>query len=202
VLIDYELSKPRRGMSQGGLDVPAIDSCLAAIDRSGAKILYTGRDGEHAEALLPAGESGAFIPATKCYMDLDRHDLSLKTALLPSALASLVVVRVNAYISPAGEGANLHFDSHDVVIVQLIGVKQWEFTHFRAVHRPLHNCVAPASGRAVPYGDQSLPVPTEFTRCKLRPGSWLLLPAGTWHRTDAVEYSISATLAVTGPAHQ
>jgi hypothetical protein len=190
------VSAARTGSSRNGLDVLAIDSCLSAIDRSGAKVLYTDDHGEHAEKLLPSGTSGADIPATKCYMDLDRRLPALRHLLLPEALRPLRVTRVNAYVSPAREGASLHFDSHHVVIVQLVGVKHWEYSAEPAVRRPFRNCVAPRSGTTVDYGGDKLSIPKELIRHTLRPGDWLLLPAATWHQTHAFEYSLSATLAV------
>jgi hypothetical protein len=185
--------------SLAALDVVAIDRCLAAIDRSGAKVMYTDRDGEHAEWHLPPGESGAHIPATKCYMDLDRCDAPLGSTLLPARLRGLKVLRVNAYVSPAGEGVALHFDSRHVVIVQLAGAKHWEHAATPAVRDPPSSCVAPSRGGAVAFGDGIVWLPTDLISRTLRPGDWLLIPAGTWHRTNATEYSLSATLAVSGP---
>jgi len=190
------LATARVGSATDELDVVAVDACLSAIDRAGAKLLFTDERGEHAESLLPPGESGAGIPATTCYMDLDRHQPALKELLLPPALRPLYVTRVNAYVSPAGDGASLHFDSNHIAIVQLVGTKQWEYSDAPAVERPTRNCVAPRRGGAVTYEGKILPIPTELNRCTLRSGDWLLLPAATWHRTHAFEYSLSATLAV------
>lgn len=85
-------------------------------------------------------------------------------------------VQVNAYLSPPGErGLNLHFDFHDVFVIQLSGSKQWK------IWSPLERSVdALKSEISIPpprpeeVGDALLDV-------TLRAGDVLYLPRGYPH---------------------
>ncbi|EPK4076814.1 JmjC domain-containing protein [Pseudomonas aeruginosa] len=106
-----------------------------------------------------------------------------------------VIDRVNAYISPPGCGAPLHFDIRTVWIVQLFGCKTWRLGDKPAVEQPSHNCVLPNGERHVIYDGRELEAPTRMRTYNLFPGDWLLVPKGVWHETTTTAGSVSATLA-------
>lgn len=98
------------------------------------------------------------------------------------------VVNVNCYASwPAKQGFDLHFDRHDVFVVQVAGEKAWrvfEPTHLWPVERE--------QGAKIPPADMQ-----PYLTCSLAPGDVLYIPRGHWH--DAVAETPSIHLTV-GPA--
>ncbi|MFJ9416668.1 cupin domain-containing protein [Streptomyces sp. NPDC101227] len=86
-------------------------------------------------------------------------------------------VQVNLYASwTAKEGFGVHFDDHDVVVVQLEGAKRWKIYEPTRIDPLRVDIEAPDP----PDGD---PV-TEIT---LRAGDMLYLPRGWWHAVAATE---------------
>ncbi|WP_411140075.1 JmjC domain-containing protein [Streptomyces sp. x-80] len=86
-------------------------------------------------------------------------------------------VQANLYASwTAREGFGVHWDDHDVVVVQVDGVKRWK------VYGPT---------RAAPmYKDTEEPEPPPeepLTEVVMRPGDLLYLPRGWWHSVAASE---------------
>ncbi|MFB7896062.1 cupin domain-containing protein [Streptomyces xiamenensis] len=84
-------------------------------------------------------------------------------------------VQVNLYASWTGrEGFGVHWDDHDVIVVQLDGAKRWR------IYGPT---------RRVPLAldtDQPEPPPDEpVAELVLRPGDVLYLPRGWWHAVVA-----------------
>lgn len=120
-------------------------------------------------------------------------------------------VQINAYLTPASaRGLDVHFDYHDVFVVQLEGTKRWQ------VWSPIERCPEPISGKhAVPR-----PTPEELGEpvldLELAAGDVLYLPRGhphaarttdrtsshltvgvlaiTWHRVvrQAIEHEVEA----------
>lgn len=116
------------------------------------------------------------------------------------ALGLAGTVCVNAYLSPAGRGFGLHFDTQSVFILQLEGEKHWLYGAGPAVAFPPEGMDAlPDAGRqrfrerypAIPLAE---PQAGEWHQCLLRPGDVLYLPPGTWHQGTAGDYSLALTL--------
>ncbi|HWC68263.1 MAG TPA: cupin domain-containing protein [Acidimicrobiales bacterium] len=100
-------------------------------------------------------------------------------------------VQANAYLTPAGErGLGAHYDTHDVVVLQVAGRKQW------TVYTPSRELPLPSQPWSA--SDQQLgPVILDRT---LVPGDALYLPRGFPHRADAVdEPSLHLTIGITSP---
>jgi JmjC domain len=91
-------------------------------------------------------------------------------------------VQINAYLTPPAErGLDIHFDFHDVVVVQLAGRKRWR------VWEPL-----PRSQRPLKRGPViAQPAPDELGATLLdrvlEPGSSLAVPRGFPHAAESVE---------------
>ncbi len=98
------------------------------------------------------------------------------------ALALDHPVQVNAYLSPpAARGLELHFDLHDVFVLQLEGAKRWR------VWDPLERTRDPVRGmpRPAPLTFDELGEPRlDLT---LRTGDCLYLPRGHPHAAETVE---------------
>jgi hypothetical protein len=98
------------------------------------------------------------------------------------ALALDHPVQVNAYLSPASaRGLDLHFDFHDVFVVQLGGSKRWR------VWTPLARTTNPVKGRhsiAAPRLDELGDPLLDITMCA---GDCLYLPRGYPHAAETVD---------------
>ena len=98
------------------------------------------------------------------------------------ALALDHPVQVNAYLSPANaRGLDLHFDFHDVFVVQLGGSKRWR------VWAPLPRTTDPVKGRhsiAAPRFDELGDPLLDLT---LRAGDCLYLPRGYPHAAETID---------------
>lgn len=98
------------------------------------------------------------------------------------ALALDHPVQVNAYLTPReAKGLELHFDFHDVFVVQLAGHKRWR------VWDPLARTQVPVRGgppTPMPTFDELGPPAMDFT---LSAGDCLYLPRGFPHAAEAVD---------------
>jgi ribosomal protein L16 Arg81 hydroxylase len=114
--------------------------------------------------------------ATLVFDQVDRLHGPLDQALAACEAELEIPMRANAFLTPPGtQGFNLHYDTHDVVVLQLAGTKTWQI------------CDAPLplpheeqqydhhlSGQATPIA--------EFT---LEPGDVLFFPRGHIHAASA-----------------
>lgn len=107
----------------------------------------------------------------------------------------------NLYLSPRGVGVGMHFDDHEVVVVQLAGRKRWRFAPNRTVLNPASNSgrILPAEVAVYARGPSPRRMPKGHS-VEMSPGSVLFLPRGYWHATDAREMSISLTFGFRNPS--
>jgi lysine-specific demethylase/histidyl-hydroxylase NO66 len=98
------------------------------------------------------------------------------------ALALDHPVQVNAYLSPSGSrGLDLHFDFHDVFVVQLGGSKRWRvWTPLARTTNPVKGRHSIAAPRLEELGDPLL----DITMCA---GDCLYLPRGYPHSAETVD---------------
>jgi hypothetical protein len=90
-------------------------------------------------------------------------------------------VQVNAYLTPeAAKGLELHFDYHDVFVVQLDGAKRWR------VWEPLARTRLPVRAARVPMPTFEELGPPALDRT-LRAGDVLYLPRGFPHAAETVD---------------
>jgi hypothetical protein len=101
------------------------------------------------------------------------------------------LVQVNCYLTTGDSGGfDLHWDDHDVIVVQLAGVKSWEV---RGVSRP-----------SPMYRDEGLNLepPDEIVwKGTLQPGQVMHMPRGFWHQATRADldagFSLHATFGMT-----
>ena len=108
------------------------------------------------------------------------------------ALALDQPIQVNAYLSPpAARGLDIHFDFHDVVVVQLAGRKRWHvWERLPRSRRPVKRGPAIAQPSATEVGR------TVLDRV-LEPGDCVALPRGFPHAAETVdEDSVHLTIGV------
>ena len=102
-------------------------------------------------------------------------------------------VNINCYVScPNKQGFDLHFDKHDVFIVQVEGRKQWrvfeptlEKAPLQSMEYNLADCQPPDPEKDAPYCD-----------CTLDVGDVLYIPRGHWHYAVAETPSIHLTVGL------
>jgi hypothetical protein len=154
---------------------------------------------DSAEALLDCGLTIEVSDAGAAFPPVRELLLALAGELGESAAQAVAI------ISPrCGVAVPLHFDHHDVFVLQLAGKKRWRVGPAPAVQHPLHS-YAPAFGAGqrdagtwAPYFPASFPtaMPSGATTFDLMPGSSAYVPAGFWHETWTLEPSISLTLSI------
>lgn len=95
-----------------------------------------------------------------------RHDIGYQT-------------HINLYCSPAQQqGFDCHYDTHDVLILQIDGQKQW-FVYRETVLYPTPDM--PSSKQ------QPQPEEPPYLQCVLKAGDLLYIPRGHWHYAVACE---------------
>lgn len=87
-------------------------------------------------------------------------------------------VQANIYLTPPGaQGFRVHYDTHDVLVLQVLGEKRWRLWPGQPVPRPTRR--TPWSGAIEPEG--------EAESLTLRPGDTLYVPRGVLHDAAAQE---------------
>lgn len=85
---------------------------------------------------------------------------------------------INLYCSPSTQrGFDCHYDTHDVLILQIDGEKKW-FVYQETVLSPTSN---------MPSSKQDRPTNPPYLECILKPGDLLYIPRGHWHYAIACE---------------
>jgi ribosomal protein L16 Arg81 hydroxylase len=177
-------------------------STLFAKHQGRAKAIWTDDRGGYREAFIAgedldrayeAGCSVCLLGYNSYASGLDEFLTSLSSELrVPSDTSS-----ANLYLSPAGSGVKWHFDRRQVFSLHLVGKKKWWYAPGAQFPNPRLNFVPDFELHQVnhPYLNLvSVPADEQSVACKLKRGDLLYLPAGTWHRTEALEASIGLTL--------
>lgn len=102
-------------------------------------------------------------------------------------------VQANIYLTPpAAQGFRTHYDTHDVLVMQLEGTKRWRVWDGERVPRPTRR--TPWPGAMSPEGE-----PHALT---LHPGEALWIPRGVMHdaRTEGGGHSLHATIGFLEPS--
>lgn len=127
--------------------------------------------------------------STLFFEDIDRYDPVLSSFLLRLSNELQCPTRFNLYLSsPGKQGRRLHFDTHDVFVVQIEGSKRWTIYDVTSP-APIYlrkNHESDVGENAAPYLD-----------CVLKKGDVLYLPRGHWHNVvPCDEISLHLTLGV------
>jgi len=199
---EYFEKKPmivRRGNPdyyKGLLSYEDIDRVLCTMGLSTPEINVTRADGNITPADF-AYESGFIDPVRVNQLFADGatvilsglHERLPKLAQFCRALESVMSCRVqtNIYMTPAGsQGFKAHYDSHDVVVLQVEGTKEWRF-YDTPLELPLHS-----QG----FNPHDVEIGEETDRFVLEPGDMLYVPRGLAH--DAVSTDQTSLHITTG----
>lgn len=105
----------------------------------------------------------------------------------------LHAVQANIYLTPPGaQGFRMHYDTHDVLVLQVEGRKRWRVWDGEPVARPTRR--TPWVGKMTPEGEPHVMV--------LEPGDALYIPRGLLHdaATEPGEASLHITLGFLEPS--
>jgi hypothetical protein len=151
-------------------------SCLQDGDYVHPQTYLTTKAMRRAEAVQMVDmERLGILLKEGCTLVLDgvnAYDATLEVACRALQWWSRELVQVNAYLTTgSAAGFQMHWDDHDVVIVQVAGEKSWEV---RGLSRPV-----PMYRDAVPN-----PTPTDEIVWKgtLQTGEVMHIPRGYWHQ--------------------
>jgi len=114
--------------------------------------------------------------ATLVFDQIDRLHAPLDRALARCEVDLQLPCRANAFLTPPGQqGFHLHYDTHDVVILQLAGTKDWQI------------CDSPL---ALPHEEQQYDhalsaIAKPLASLTLHPGDVLFMPRGFIHAASA-----------------
>ena len=87
-------------------------------------------------------------------------------------------VQVNVYVTPpSSRGLDIHYDTHDVFVLQISGIKHWE-VYGEALRYPLAH--QKRRGKVTEPGNAQIDV-------ELKPGDSLYIPRGFLHGAETVE---------------
>ncbi len=118
-------------------------------------------------------------------------------------LSSLTYGRSLIYAIPAGAGTDAHFDQNINFVFQIKGVKKWKVAPNTHVINPMtrHTIGTEPDPELASY-TEGMPeaMPSDATEYTLTPGSFLFVPRGAWHSTEASgEDSLSISFTFTAP---
>ncbi|MFI9510489.1 JmjC domain-containing protein [Nocardia sp. NPDC052566] len=112
-------------------------------------------------------------------------------------------VKCQLFCSRAGGRTRAHFDSIDVITIQLTGNKTWWLAPNTFAPAPTNGWTTldPVSAPMRNYTQAVAPteIPDGATEHVLEPGSVLHIPRGYWHQTSSTEDSISLHLSLLTP---
>ncbi|OBG69759.1 JmjC domain-containing protein [Mycobacterium sp. E3339] len=116
------------------------------------------------------------------------------------------IVDCRAYLSGDGSGYTPHFDTKDVITLQIEGSKQWQVANAPAVRNPISNAGQFPDGIYRYFRDDAELRPWEqfdqpdfpngSTTYTLDTGDALVVPAGVWHNVRADGPSLSIAIAL------
>jgi 50S ribosomal protein L16 3-hydroxylase len=155
------------------------------------------RDGRRVEAPSPKNrEEAEALTREGCTIlvrNAQRHDAALADLARGFERDFCGPVNIHIYATPADRfGFGWHYDAEEVFILQTVGAKEYSLRKNTVNPWPLEETL-PAD---MHYEREIMPL----VRCLLRPGDWLYIPCGYWHKAEAKETSISLAVGVLAPA--
>jgi len=152
---------------------------------------FDGADQHREMAIAPMYIADCFAAGmTICMPNIDAFlpALAAQSHALRRSIESCGAMSFSCYWSPDRGGFGTHYDSHPVWIMQLQGKKQWWYSAVPAIAEPRANLVyTPAKLALLAEAGLAIAEPVGLREVVLEPGDMLYLPAGTWHRTRAID---------------
>jgi len=189
-----------------GLDLHALESAIRDQDpRDRMRVRFVGADNKvqppPSDLARFSIRDGEFTVCADWINDRFER-LASFCAGIKIALSLPGTVFMTSYASPDGHGFGTHWDGQASFILQLEGSKRWRFSSKPALPWPpvvLANAgIVPEMVERYPWMRVRFPDQEDeaaFEEQVLAPGDVLYLPAGTWHRARAIDYSVALTMA-------
>jgi hypothetical protein len=155
---------PRVSMADGGRQGSASIPLEAYLQTEGSRI--------DLPRLLTRYDAGGSLVVSQF------HELHAPLAQFCRGLEKVFLhpVQANIYLTPPGaQGFRVHFDTHDVLVMQVSGAKSW---------RVWDDIPFPLPSRATPWANKQSPAGTPHA-LTLNPGDALYLPRGVMHEAAA-----------------
>ncbi|MCC6197897.1 MAG: hypothetical protein IT518_25880 [Burkholderiales bacterium] len=188
---------------------PALDNAAELAQRYSGPVRFTHGGTErmvtvadvNAVSLFDMGLTLQFMGLANFLPDAPAFLRQLEAELALHAGA----VTFSAFAAPQEGGLVRHFDSSDLISVQLTGSKRFHYA-------PMPDLPDPSGGQYVagtlPFEElypQALggfpdPAGACFETARMEPGSVLFLPRGTWHYTESSTNSLSISIIAEAPA--
>ncbi|KAB7833525.1 cupin domain-containing protein [Streptomyces mobaraensis] len=166
ILASHRLEPPRLRLTREGETLPALATSAPEVTRR--HVVWHRLHPAPLHARLADGASMALDNADELHRPLGEVAEELERLLRTR-------IQANVYASwTATEGFGVHWDTHDVVVIQLDGAKRWRIygpTRPYPLHRDTDEPQPPAGE---PVAD-----------LVLRPGDLLYVPRGWWHSVSA-----------------
>lgn len=186
-------------------DTPMLESASALLRAHGHQLTATVRDTNaavrHIYGLDPGQannlyEAGATVTADRVERTVPLlsdwcHRLLEDLGVLPRFLVC------TSFMARTGGGSPLHFDSKDIFVIHIAGIKRWRIAPNTMFEYPIKNLWPWGAQSKRTHLREQLPDTTEV---ELRPGSVLFLPRNYWHATQVVDDCLAFTVGVHRPA--
>jgi ribosomal protein L16 Arg81 hydroxylase len=126
--------------------------------------------------------------ATVVFEHLNRHHVALGKTLAQCETELQVPLRANSYLTPArSKGFSLHYDTHDVMVLQVVGSKTWQ----------IYSNPLPLPHEEQTFSASLLPQAVQIAELTLEPGDVLYLPRGFIHGASSnAETSLHLTIGI------
>lgn len=170
--------------------LPDLRDESSSIDTNGrdARKLFSNGMG------LLFNEAHNYNPLLKTWLEKLRLDLGL---------SALTYGRCLVYATPAHKGTAPHFDQNINFVLQIHGTKTWHLAPNQHLQNPLtrHTMGTTPDPEMLSYLEQPLPttMPSDTETVVLNPGSFLFVPRGYWHSTEAQTDALALNFTFTPP---
>lgn len=139
-------------------------------------------------------DTNRFSPALQEWVDQIRKDLGISAQAYGRSLI---------YATPDGKGTAPHFDQNINFVLQIHGTKKWTLAKNQSVTNPMvrHTMGQPVDPEMMSYLDQEMAevMPEKTISFELKPGSFLFVPRGIWHSTEAEGDALALNFTFTAP---
>lgn len=140
-------------------------------------------------------DTNRFSPILEAWVEKIRADIGLSPQTYGRSLI---------YATPDGKGTAPHFDQNINFVLQIHGTKKWTLARNDSVTNPMvrHTMGQPVDGEMMTYLNEPMisHMPDEIISFELKPGSFLFVPRGVWHSTEAEGDALALNFTFTAPS--